>query len=115
MYYKVLETDEMINDLSKISFAAYDYTRDVASGVRFLELYDMTIANMSVYPDGFSGTSIYHRGYEIHILPFGNYNMFFIIEEKKKRIIMLRVLYQKQDWNTILKLENLYHSHGKEI
>lgn len=114
MYYKILETDEVLNDLCRISFAAYDYTRDKKSGERFLSLYNITTANVASFPMGFSGTNIMYRGYEIHILPFGNYNMFFVINEDEKQITMLRVLYQKQDWKTILKIDNTYHYQGKE-
>ncbi len=43
MYRKILETDEAINDLSRIMFEAYNYTRDRNSGTVFLNLYDATI------------------------------------------------------------------------
>lgn len=115
MYYRILETDEMIGDLSHISFAAYDYTRDRESGIKFLELYDLTIANLAIFPTGYSGVSMEYRGYEIHILPFGNYNMFFILDETKGIIVMLRCLYQKQDWQRILQIENKYHYQGKKF
>lgn len=115
MYYRILETDEAINDLKKIVFSVYDYTRDIKSGERFMTLYDATAASMSIFPSGFSSTSIEYRGYEIHMLPFGNYNMFFIINDKQFTITMLRVLYQKQDWQRILHLENLYHSKGETL
>ena len=115
MYYKVLETDEILNDLEKIAFSAYEYTKDVESGKRFLDLYNTTIANMSRIPLGFSGVGFDYRGYEIHMLPFGNYNMFYVIKEEVHEIVMLRTLYQKQDWRRILHLENIYHRNGKII
>ena len=115
MYYNILETDEILNDLVFIAINAYDYTRDKQSGEKFLDLYNLTVANIAVFPDGFIGTSLYYRGYKIYLNPFGNYNLFFIIDESRDSVVMLRLLYQKQDWKTILHLENKYHNRGKEI
>ncbi len=115
MYYRILETDEVLNDLSHISFEAYNYTRDKDSGIKFLNLYDMTVSCMSVFPTGFSAAQIEYRGYEIHILPFGNYNLFFVIDERKGIIVVLRVLYQKQDWQRILNVANSYHINNKDL
>ncbi len=98
MYYRILETDEVLNDLSHISFEAYNYTGDKDSGIKFLNLYDMTVSCMSVFPKGFSAAQIEYRGYEIHILPFGNYNLF-----------------QKQDWQRILNVANSYHINNKDL
>ena len=115
MYQTILETDEAINDVSHISCNAYEYTKDQNSGLVFLQLYDKTIENMAIFPDGFSATTIEYRGYLIHILPFGNYNLFFIIDEVGRRIIILRILYQKQNWQRILRVDNSYHIRKKEF
>ena len=115
MYRRILETDEAIRDLSHISYEAYKYTGDKNSGFIFLKLYDVTIENMAVFTEGFSKTGIEYRGYVIHILPFGNYNLFYVDDGKKGIITVLRILYQKQDWQRILKVNDTYHVHGKDI
>ena len=115
MYHKILETDEAINDVSRIACKAYDYTRDMDSGLVFIQLYDKTIDNIAMFPNGFSVTDIEYRGYMIHLLPFGNYNLFYIIDEDKRRIIILRILYQKQNWQRILKVDNAYHVHKNTL
>ncbi len=114
MYHKILETDEAINDLKRISCSAYTYTRDKGSGITFLQLYDTIISAISFFPEGFSTTSLEYLGYAIHIFPFGNYNLFYVICKSPKRILILRVLYQKQNWQKILKVDNSYHIHGKK-
>ena len=115
MYHKILETDEAINDVHHISCEAYDYTRDKNSGLIFLKLYDATTANMAIFPSGFSATDIEYRGYEIHILPFGNYNLFYTVNEESRVIYILRILYQKQNWKRILRVDKTYHIRGKDF
>ena len=115
MYHKILETDEAINDVSHISCKAYEYTKDKKSGVVFIQWYDKTIENMATFPDGFGATDIEYRGYIIHILPFGNYNLFYIIDETNRTIIILRILYQKQNWQRILRADSVYHVRDKAL
>ena len=114
MYHNILETDEVINDVSYISCKAYEYTKDKNSGLIFLQSYDKTIDNMAIFPNGFSATNIEYRGYKIHILPFGNYNLFYIVDETNLEVIILRVLYQKQNWQRILGVDDIYHIRNNE-
>jgi plasmid stabilization system protein ParE len=115
MYHKILETDEAIKDLHHISCKAYDYTKDKESGHIFLTLYDATTANMAIFPNGFNTTDIEYRGYIIHILPFGNYNLFYIVNDESKEVYILRILYQKQSWQRILRVDSSYHIRGNKI
>lgn len=115
MYHKILETDEAIKDIHRISCEAYAFTRDKKSGLAFLKLYDATAENIAIFPNGFSTTDIEYRGYVIHILPFGNYNLFYTINDKSKKIYVLRILYQKQNWQRILRVDNTYHVRGRKI
>ena len=115
MYHKILETDEAIEDVLHISFEAYNFTRDKDSGLIFLNLYDATIANVAIFPNSFSSTDIEYRGYVIHILPVGNYNLFYIVDDESKKIYILRVLYQKQNWQRVLRVNNTYHIHDRKI
>ena len=79
----------------------------------FLKLYDTVIENIAIFPSGFDTTDIEYRGYVIHIFPFGNYNLFYTVDGESRRIFILRVLYQKQNWHRILRVENTYHIRGK--
>lgn len=115
MSYKILETDETLNDLCAIAINAYNFTRYTSSGDNVLIAYDTTVKCLCDFPNKFRGISIEHRGYEIRIRAFGNYNLFFCVDEAKGEVIILRVLYQKQNWEHILKLENLYHIEGTVI
>lgn len=48
-------------------------------------------------------------------MPWNDYNIFFIIREIKKEIVILRLLNQKQDWATILRFNDFYHLNNKEL
>ena len=115
MYHKILETDEAIKDIHHISCEAYNFTRDKNSGIAFLALYDTTTANMAIFPHGSSTTDIEYRGYTMHILPFGNYNLFYTVDDERSRIFILRILYQKQNWQRILRVDNTYHIRSRKI
>lgn len=115
MYHKIFETDEAIKDLHHISCEAYDFTKDKESGFAFLRLYDAATVNMAIFPNGFSSTSMEYREYLIHILPFGNYNLFYTVDDEHNKIFILRVLYQKQNWQRILRVNNAYHICGEKI
>ena len=115
MYYRVYETDEAIDDLSRIAISIYDYTRDKNSGEKFIDTYSDAIETLYVFPTGFRGICIEYRGYEIHIYPFGDYSIFFTVEPSNGSVIVLRVLHQKQNWQKIMALSGPYHIQGKII
>lgn len=115
MYYKVYETDEALRDLFSISVGIYEYTGDKASGENFIEKYSKTVESLNTFPMGFRGVSIEYKGYEIRILPFENYNIFFVVDYDGKKVVILRVLSQKQNWWKILRLGCFYHIQGEAI
>lgn len=67
------------------------------------------------FPQKFRGISIGHGNYEIHIRVFGNYNLFFYVNEIANEVIVLRILYQKQNWEHIMRYEDYYHIEGLAI
>ncbi len=114
-FYRILETDEALKDVNHIAVEAYEYTKDINSGISFLSFYDELVNSLKTFPFKFRGVSLEHRGYEIHIRPFRNYNLFFVVDWRKQEIVILRALYQKQDWERILRLDDVYHFRGREM
>lgn len=115
MSYRILETDEASNDLALIAIKAYDYTGSIMSAKRFLSLYNDITNRLELFPLGFRGVCIEYRGYEIRMCPFGNYNIFFIVNDTEKTVTVLRILYQKQNWEHILNVESTYHLDGRAV
>ena len=115
MRYKIQETDEILEDITQIAISRYDYTGDIESAESFIDEYSSTIQTLEYFPNGYRGISIEHRGYEIKLMPWNYYNIFFIIRVIKKEIVILRLLNQKQDWATILRFNDFYHLNNKEL
>lgn len=44
-----------------------------------------------------------YRGYSIHLMPFQSYLLFFVIDEQKREVTILRVLQDGQDWEYIMQ------------
>lgn len=111
--YRVQETDEAINDVSNLAIHIYkQYSNEIAAE-NLIDLYSKKIESLEVFPQGFRGVSLEHRGYEIHFFPFSSYNIFFVIREAFNDVVILRVLHQLQDWNRILRFDNGYHIGGR--
>ena len=111
--YKILETDEAINDVSNLAIWIYEQYCNEAAAENLIDQYSNKIDALELFPHGFRGVSIEHRGYEIHFFPFSNYNIFFIVRDDHKDVVILRVLHQLQDWNRILRFDNVYHFGGR--
>ena len=111
--YRIQETDEAINDVSEMAIHIYTQYKDAIAAEKLIDMYSTKIEPLENFPQGFRGLTIEHKGYEIRFFPFSNYNIFFVIREDKKDVVILRVLHQLQDWNRILHLENQYHITGR--
>ena len=47
-------------------------------------------------------TEFTYRGYDIHFLYSQSYLLFFVVNEKKREVTILRVLQDGQDWEYII-------------
>ena len=81
--------------------------RDAARG--FIDLYEEQLNILSPFPMAYRCIGFKYKGYEIRIKPFDSCNLFFTTDEGNNRIIVLRVLGNRQDWIKILITETSYH------
>ena len=51
---------------------------------------------------GYGTTGFVYRGYEIYMKPTNNHLLFYIIDEAKKIVTILRVLQDGMDWEYII-------------
>lgn len=49
MCYRILETDEVLNDLDSIAKNIYEYTLDIESGNKFLDTYDIIVERLKTF------------------------------------------------------------------
>ena len=109
MQYKIHETLEAVDDIIRFAEYMIQELGNPKAATDFINTYDDMASKLKIFPRGYRGVSIEYRGYEIKIKPFGTYNVFFVIDETKHNIIILRVLKDIQDWNFILQHHNEYH------
>lgn len=109
MQYNVIETIEAVDDV--INFASYMIRelKNQKAADDFLDRYDNEAKKLGLFPTGYRGIGLEYRGYEIRIKPFGTYNIFFVVDYVEQKVIILRILKDRQNWNDILHLQVTYH------
>lgn len=109
MHYKVVVTQEALEDVSNLAIYMIDTFKNQKAADDFLVAYDRQMKMLSAFPIGYRGISIEYRGYEIRLKPFDTYNLFFIVDDEMEQIVILRLLKNLQDWKRILRMETDYH------
>lgn len=114
MRYKIKETDEALEDLGLISIQRFRYFGSLISGDTFLSKYDKAVTSLTPFPKGFNGREIFYRSYEIRLLPFDDYYIFFVFREVHQDVVILRVLHKAQNWKKIM-VNKTFHIHDEAI
>lgn len=108
MIFNLRTTKEVGNDINiLVAYMIYSLKNGQAAS-RFLKQYDKQIQNLTIFPLGYRSIGITYRGYKIRIKPFLTYNIFFVVDEIKNQITILRVLKDRQNWKSILHNEDKY-------
>ena len=106
--FNLVQTKEAGRDLDNlVAYMMYSLKNGQAAN-NFLSEYERQIHNLVIFPFGYRGVSFEYQGYEIHLKTFSSYNIFFVIDDLKHQIIILRVLKDRQNWKAILQNEDTY-------
>ena len=105
--------------MSRIYSVEYTYSaRDDMLGMKkyildtfkYRELGDSFVKKMKeaekslkVLPAGYNTVGFQYRGYDIHLKPYKSYLFFYVIDEEKAVLTVLRVLQDGMNWEYILK------------
>ena len=109
MNYKVLLTDEAINDIAGLVKYIDEELRNPEAAVKlFLDL-KREVENCGIFPMKYSDTGIWYRDYIIHKKVFKTYLIFYIINSDTQEVYVLRVLKDLMDWYQILQTTKKYH------
>lgn len=109
MSYNLYETKEAVEDVIKLATYMIEEFKNPKAALDFLEKHDREAVVLKNFPFGYRGISFEYLGYEIRLKPFNTYNIFFVVDVAEKKIIILRVLKDRQDWKIILGREQEYH------
>jgi len=96
--YEIQETLETIDDLAHLALYIYTEFSNEMAAEKLIEAYSQQINIIQAFPTAYCCTELYYRNYLIRKCPCGNINIFYIIDEKNKQIIILRVLHNLQNW-----------------
>ena len=66
-------------------------------------------SNTGLFPLKFSDSGIQYRGYIIHKKGFESYLLFYIIDNEKQTVYILRILKDRMNWQRILQSNKIYH------
>lgn len=62
------------------------------------------IKSLDICPYGYDTTGFQYRGYDIYMKPANNYLIFYVVDEAKMEVAVLRVLQDGMDWEQIIKM-----------
>lgn len=109
MNYKVLVTDEAVDDIfSLVRYVQMELCNPDAAE-RLYHNLRREVKNLGDFPLKFSDSGIRYRGYTIHKKVYGSYLVFYIISKDTETVFVLRVLKDLMDWQKILDRTTLYH------
>ena len=105
MSYKVLDSQKAQTDIiSTYRYISVTLQNQKAADDLLVKITD-TVTSLSTYPERFSLVSdpvLGSRG--IRIVTINNYTLFYVVNKKEKRIYVVRFLYSKRNWASILAL-----------
>ncbi|MBR1597903.1 MAG: type II toxin-antitoxin system RelE/ParE family toxin [Lachnospiraceae bacterium] len=99
--------DEALDDLFDFSSYIFRSTYSLDYSINVYNVFYEAISSISIFPHGFKDTHINYRNYNIYLLPYDIYNVFYIFDDDT--ITVLRVLHQKRNWQRIINKHNYYH------
>ena len=69
----------------------------------FTQKIKKAVQSLDTLPTGYESTGFQHRGYVIYYKPYQTYLLFFIVDDSRKEVIVLRVLQDQQNWKYIIR------------
>lgn len=67
------------------------------------ENYKESRSGLDTFPQDHGKAGFVYRGYEIYLKPADTYLRFFVIDEQKKKVTILRVMQDGMNWQFILQ------------
>lgn len=109
MNYRVLVADEALDDIfGLVQYIFVELCNPDAAEKLYYDL-NREIKNIGNFPLKFSDSGFQYRGYTIHKKAYHSYLMFYIINDEKKEIYVLRVMKDLMNWQNILNQKRTYH------
>lgn len=107
--YEIRETLEAMNDLTNLAIYIYGEFGDEQSAEMIIDAYSDQLEILEIFPNAYNGTGFMYRNYLIRKCPCGKTNIFYVVNEERKQVVILRILHSLQDWVHQLRRNKRYH------
>ena len=101
--FKVILADSAKEDIKvrKRFILNHFLSRDLAEN--FSAKIKSAIQKLDTFPAAYKSTGFVYRGYKIYLKPRSTYLIFYVVDEEKKMVTVLRVLQEGMNWKHIIK------------
>jgi plasmid stabilization system protein ParE len=108
MKYEVQISDKAEDDLDSIIDYMISKLKAPRAADNFIRLLEEKIESIEVSPKAYKIIDDEKLSVdEIRVVQVNNYLVFFMIDDKKKVVSIIRVLYGRRDWLNILLIEEI--------
>ena len=101
--YKIEYTFSSLDDMRKMKKYILDTFKYRELGEIFTKKMKEATEGLKTLPTGFDTVGFQYRGYDIHMKPYRTYLFFYVVDNDKKTVTVLRVMQDGMDWQFILK------------
>ena len=101
--YKIEYTYSSRDDMRKMKRYILDTFKYRELGENFTKKMKEATEGLKELPTGFDTVGFQYRGYDIHMKPYRTYLFFYVVDNEKKTVTVLRVMKDGMDWQFILK------------
>ena len=101
--YKIEYTFSSRDDMRKMKKYILDTFKYRELGEIFTKKMKEATEGLKALPTGFDTVGFQYRGYDIHMKPYRTYLFFYVVDNEKKTVTVLRVMKDGMDWQFILK------------
>ncbi len=100
--YRIEYTFSSRDDMREMKRYILDTFKYRELGENFTKKMKEAAEGLKTLPTGFNTVGFQYRGYEIHLKPYRTYLFFYVVDEEKKVVTILRVMQDGMDWQVIL-------------
>jgi len=101
--YKIEYTFSSRDDMRKMKKYILDTFKYRELGENFTKKMKDAANELKKLPTAFDTIGLHYRGYDIHLKPYRTYLFFYVVDNEKMTVTVLRVLQDGMNWEFILK------------
>ena len=101
--YKIVYTYSSRDDIRRMKKYILDTFKYREYANNFTNKIKEAVNGLRILPTRFDTIGFQYRGYDIYMKPYRTYLIFYVVDNKSKTVIVLRVLQDGMDWQQIIK------------